>query len=290
MAWATSTQLVKAVLAVQNDIITMRRSLCSNHRQTRGRRATKPRTEPTNIHRCNISACTATEAPTWRRRTLPTEPAPQPVQPLSSGQPHCARPGLPFAPQPHPPPGVGAGQIRLFQAPSAAACQTSRRATKCGHLNNGDGCGGCSHRLLRHAGRDHNGPDQAVLGHGVLMLGHGNFRCRTCVTTWPGQHDTAGHSHANPRHLEQHINPNSLCMRACMHADSGAYFPTISARYPLVHTTSSDTSMSWRGTSWWHGSRYFLTMTCSGSPGRTYLRLLNGNNTPGPAEPHTMSR
>jgi hypothetical protein len=37
-------------------------------------------------------------------------------------------------------------------------------------MNYGDGCGRCSHRVLRHAGRDH---DQAVLGHCVLMTGHG---------------------------------------------------------------------------------------------------------------------
>ena len=127
-------------------------------------------------------------------------------------------------------------------------------ATKCGLLNNGDGCGRCSHRLLRHAGRDHNGLGQADLWHGVLMVwpGHGYFSCRACVTTWPGQHGTR----ANP---DISSNPSARIapvMRACMQAASGAYFPTISARYPVVRTTSSGKLMSSRGISWWNGSSY----------------------------------
>lgn len=78
----------------------------------------------------------------------------------------------------------------------------------------------------------------------------------------------------------------SSAVRSCMHVDSGAYFPTSSAVCSVVHTTSSETSTSSRGISMWNGCRYFLTMACSSSPGRTCRRLLNGNNTHGP-ENHT---
>ena len=50
------------------------------------------------------------------------------------------------------------------------------------------------------------------------MTGHGYLRRRSCVTTLPGQHNTAGRSRATPRHLVQHIRPNSLCVAACFTA------------------------------------------------------------------------
>ena len=52
----------------------------------------------------------------YSRQNLPRSP----VQPLSSGQPHCPHPGPPCAPQPHPPPGT------LAHAPSAAAHPRAR--------------------------------------------------------------------------------------------------------------------------------------------------------------------
>ena len=48
--------------------------------------------------------------------------------------------------------------------------------------------GRSSHLVLRHAGRDYDGLDQAVLGHGCLI----------CATTLPSQHDTTWHRRATP--------------------------------------------------------------------------------------------
>jgi hypothetical protein len=46
-------------------------AFCSDHRQTRGRWATKPGTEPEDTPRYNISACTAAATPNLRHTTEP---------------------------------------------------------------------------------------------------------------------------------------------------------------------------------------------------------------------------
>ena len=76
-----------------------RRLLCSNHRQTRGRRATKPCTEPTNIHTHNMSACTATEdliGSAQCRQNLPRNP-----QKLHKTRQRSAQLASPRPPGPH---------------------------------------------------------------------------------------------------------------------------------------------------------------------------------------------
>ena len=60
-------------------------TFCSDHRQTRGRRATKPGTEPEETPRYNISACTVAATPNLRHTTARTCPR-NPVQPPGAPQ------------------------------------------------------------------------------------------------------------------------------------------------------------------------------------------------------------